>query len=129
MIREVQKTDTVIYTIGLLSQENKKEAKRARKVLEQIASASGGLAYFPENVDDVHNICEQAAHDIRNQYILAYYSSNTRRHGTFPAVTVAAIPPHGRGKLTARTPNGYYPPIQNASAAGNCRRDEASSSR
>src|SRR6267378_4236849 len=32
MIREIQKTDTVIYTIGLLSQENKKEAKRARKV-------------------------------------------------------------------------------------------------
>src|SRR6266403_766608 len=46
MIREVQKTDTVIYTIGLLSQENKKEAKRARKALEQIAAASGGLAYF-----------------------------------------------------------------------------------
>src|SRR4029077_8589429 len=43
MIREVQKTDTVIYTIGLLSQENRKEAKRARKALEQIAAASGGL--------------------------------------------------------------------------------------
>ncbi|PYT40563.1 MAG: hypothetical protein DMG45_16645, partial [Acidobacteria bacterium] len=56
MIREIQKTDTVIYTIGLLGQENKKEAKRARKVLEQISAASGGLAYFPENVDDVHNI-------------------------------------------------------------------------
>ncbi len=68
MIREVQKTDTVIYTIGLLSQESKKEAKRARKALEQISTASGGLAFFPENVDDVHNICEQVAHDIRNQY-------------------------------------------------------------
>ncbi len=64
MIREVQKTDTVIYTIGLLGQENKKEAKRARKALEQIASASGGLAFFPENVDDVHSICEQVAHSL-----------------------------------------------------------------
>ncbi|OLC84575.1 MAG: hypothetical protein AUH66_00590 [Acidobacteria bacterium 13_1_40CM_4_57_6] len=119
MIREVQKTDTVIYTIGLLGQENKKEAKRARKVLEQIAAASGGLAYFPENVDDVHNICEQVAHDIRNQYILAYYSSNTRRDGTFRAVTVDVIPPRGRGKLVARTRNGYYAPAEKASAAGN----------
>ncbi len=119
MIREVQKTDTVIYTIGLLGQENKKEAKRARKVLEQIAAASGGLAYFPENVDDVHNICEQVAHDIRNQYILAYYSSNTRRDGTFRAVTVDVIPPRGRGKLVARTRNGYYAPVEKASAAGN----------
>src|SRR5437867_7335417 len=40
MIREIQKTDTVIYTIGLLGQDNKKEAKRALKVLEQISAAS-----------------------------------------------------------------------------------------
>src|SRR6266481_5471999 len=121
MIREVQKTDTVIYTIGLLGQENKKEAKRARKALEQIAAASGGLAYFPENVDDVHNICEQVAHDIRNQYILAYYPSNTRRDGTFRAIQVEVIPPRGRGKLIARTRNGYYAPMEKgtATAAGN----------
>ncbi len=119
MIREVQKTDTVIYTIGLLGQENKKEAKRARKALEQIAAASGGLAYFPENVDDVHSICEHVAHDIRNQYILAYYPSNTRRDGTFRAVTVEVIPPRGRGKLVARTRNGYYAPSESPTASGN----------
>src|SRR5216683_1482592 len=119
MIREVQKTDTVIYTIGLLGQENRKEAKRARKVLEQIAAASGGLAYFPENVDDVHNICEQVAHDIRNQYILAYYPTNTSRDGTFRAIHVEVIPPHGRGKLLARTRNGYYAPGGPSSASGN----------
>jgi Ca-activated chloride channel homolog len=117
LIREIQKTDTVIYTIGLLGQENKKEAKRARKALEQIAAASGGLAYFPENVDDVHSICEQVAHDIRNQYILAYYPTNSRRDGTFRAVSVAVIPPHGRGKLVARTRNGYYAPLDKSSAA------------
>jgi Ca-activated chloride channel homolog len=119
MIREIQRTDTVIYTIGLLGQENKKEAKRARKALEQIAAASGGLAYFPENVDDVHSICEQVAHDIRNQYILAYYSTNTRRDGTFRSVAVDVIPPRGRGKLSARTRNGYYAPMDKPSAAGN----------
>src|SRR2546421_5473239 len=119
MIREVQKTDTVIYTIGLLGQENKKEAKRARKALEQISAASGGLACFPENVDDVHNICEHVAHDIRNQYILAYYPTNTRRDGTFRAIQVEVIPPHGRGKLVARTRNGYYAPGAASSAAGN----------
>jgi len=119
MIREVQKTDTVIYTIGLLGQENRKEAKRARKALEQIAAASGGLAFFPENVEDVHNICEQVAHDIRNQYILAYYPTNTSRDGTFRAIHVEVIPPHGRGKLLARTRNGYYAPSGASSASGN----------
>jgi Ca-activated chloride channel homolog len=109
-IREIQKTDTVIYTIGLLSEESKKNAKRAKRALEQIAQASGGLSYFPENVEDVHNICEQVAHDIRNQYTLAYYPTNTKRDGTFRAVQVEVIPPRGRGKLVARTRNGYYAP-------------------
>jgi Ca-activated chloride channel homolog len=119
MIREVQKTDTVIYTIGLLGQENKKEAKSARKALMQIAAASGGLAFFPENVDDVHHICEQVAHDIRNQYVLAYYPTNIRRDGTFRAIQVEVIPPRGHGKLIARTRNGYYAPTEKASAAAN----------
>jgi Ca-activated chloride channel homolog len=118
-IREVQKTDTVIYTIGLLSQESKKNAKRAKKALEDIARASGGLSYFPENVEDVHNICLQVAHDIRNQYTLAYYPSNSRRDGTFRAVSVEVIPPRGRGKLVARTRNGYYAPSSPSPASGN----------
>jgi VWFA-related protein len=109
-IREVQKTDTVIYTIGLLSEESKKNAKRAKRALEQIAQASGGISYFPENVEDVHTICEQVAHDIRNQYTLAYYPTNTRRDGTFRSVQVDVIPPRGRGRLVARTRNGYYAP-------------------
>src|ERR1700674_4933165 len=118
-LREIQRTDTVIYTIGLLSEESKKNSKRAKKALEQIALASGGLAFFPENVDDVHNICEQVARDIRNQYTLAYYPTNTKRDGTFRTVQVEVIPPRGRGKLVARTRNGYYAPSGgNSSASG-----------
>src|SRR5271154_5577491 len=109
-IREIQKTDTVIYTIGLLSEESKKNAKRAKRALEDIAKASGGLAFFPENVADVKDICENVAHDIRNQYTLAYYPTNTKRDGTFRTVQVDIIPPRGRGKLSARTRNGYYAP-------------------
>jgi len=116
-IKEIQKTDTVIYTIGLLSEESKKNAKRAKRALEQIALASGGLAFFPENVGDVHNISMQVAHDIRNQYTLAYYPTNTKRDGTFRAVQVEVIPPHGRGKLVARTRNGYYAPNASTAAA------------
>lgn len=117
-IREIQRTDTVIYTIGLLSQESKKSAKKARRALEDIARASGGVAYFPENVEDVHNICQQVAHDIRNQYTLAYYPTNDKRDGTFRTVNVEVIPPRGRGKLVARTRNGYYAP-SDAPTSGN----------
>lgn len=117
-LREIQKTDTVIYTIGLLGQENKKSAKTARKALIAIAQASGGVAYFPENVEDVHAICEQVAHDIRHQYTLAYYPSNSARDGTFRSVHVDVIPPRGHGKLIARTRNGYYAPGGSSAASG-----------
>jgi Ca-activated chloride channel homolog len=109
-IREIQRTNTVIYTIGLLGDEAKKSKSKAKKALVQIAQASGGLAFFPENVDDVHAICEQVAHDIRNQYTLGYYPSNDKRDGSYRSVQVDVIPPRGRGKLVARTRNGYYAP-------------------
>src|ERR1700675_2013501 len=101
-LRKIQKTSTVIYTIGLLGQENKRSAKNAKKALAEIAQASGGLAFFPENVEDVHSICEQVARDIRNQYTLAYYPSNTKRDGTYRTVQVEVIPPRGRGNLVGR---------------------------
>jgi Ca-activated chloride channel homolog len=117
-LREIQKTSTVIYTIGLLGQENKRSAKNAKKALSEIALASGGLAFFPENVDDVHAICEQVAHDIRHQYTLAYYPSNGAKDGTFRAVRVDVIPPRGHGKLVARTRNGYYAPTASSGVSG-----------
>jgi Ca-activated chloride channel homolog len=109
-VREIQRTNTVIYTIGLLGEEKGKNKAKAKKALQQIATASGGLAFFPESVDDVHNICEQVAHDIRNQYTLGYYPTNDRRDGSYRSVQVDIIPPRGRGKLVARTRNGYYSP-------------------
>jgi Ca-activated chloride channel homolog len=109
-VREIQRTNTVIYTIGLLGEEKGKNKTKAKKALQQIATASGGLAFFPESVDDVHNICEQVAHDIRNQYTLGYYPTNDRRDGSYRSVQVDIIPPRGRGKLVARTRNGYYSP-------------------
>jgi Ca-activated chloride channel homolog len=117
-LREIQKTSTVIYTIGLLGQENKRSAKTAKKALTEIAQASGGLAFFPENVDDVHAICEQVAHDIRHQYTLAYYPSNGAKDGTFRTVHVDVIPPRGRGKLVARTRNVYYAPTASSGVSG-----------
>jgi VWFA-related protein len=113
-IREIQKSNVVIYTIGLFSDEDKKNRKKATRALKEIADASGGVAYFPENVEDVHNICEQVAKDIRNQYTLTYYPANARKDGTYRAVQVEIIPPRGRGKLSARTRNGYYAPIEPA---------------
>jgi VWFA-related protein len=118
-VHEVQQSDAVIYAIGLLGEENKRSAKRARKALEEITQASGGLAFFPEGVNDTESICTQIAHDIRNQYTLGYYPSNTSKDGGYRAVQVDVTPPRGRGKLTVRTKPGYYAPRGSASNGGN----------
>lgn len=108
VLLEAQQSEASIYAVGLFSEDDKKKRRSTIKELRGLAEATGGLAYFPEGLLDVENICTQIAHDIRNQYTLAYYSTNSRRDGTFRAVRVDVNPPKGRGKLFVRTRSGYY---------------------
>ncbi len=111
-VQEAQRSDAVIYAIGLFSDDdlkhNRGEMKKARRALTELSTATGGLAFFPENVDDTQAICAQIAHDIRDQYTLAYYPTNTAQDGTFRNVLVTVAQQRGAGKLTVRTRLGYY---------------------
>jgi VWFA-related protein len=90
---------------------------RAAKILEKVAESTGGKAFFPKSLDEVGETCVQIARDIRNQYTLAYYPTNTRKDGTFRAVRVDAMASDGRSKLAVRTRPGYYAPKGNPPAA------------
>ncbi len=122
-LEEAQRSDALIYAIGLFSDEdlkhNRTEMKKARKALTDLADATGGLAFFPETVDDTEAICQQIAHDIRNQYTLGYYSTNAAQDGTFRSVQVVLNSPRSLGKLSVRTRNGYYARKAPTPAAGN----------
>lgn len=111
-VEQAQRNDAVIYAVGLFSDDdlkhNRRAMKKARGALSQLASATGGLAFFPEDAKDTESICTQIAHDIRNQYTLAYYSTNAAHDGTFRTVQVEVTPPKGAGKLSVRTRAGYY---------------------
>jgi VWFA-related protein len=110
-VEEAHKSGTVIYAVGLLNQEEKRAARRARRDLESLSTATGGAAYFPNSVEEVGAICTEIAHDIRNQYVLAYYPTNTAKDGTFRPVKVDLVkPPRNLGRLTVRTRVGYYAP-------------------
>ncbi len=111
-----QQSDAAIYAIGLFGEETSRERNRARRALLQLTQATGGVAYFPDSVEQVESICRQIAHDIRNQYTLAYYPSNTKRDGSFRTVNVVPIPPKGMGKLFVRTRTGYF--AQRGQSAG-----------
>jgi Ca-activated chloride channel homolog len=109
VIENAGHSNTVIYTIGLLGKDEKRKTKNnARRALVEMSEATGGVAFFPEEVSDTESICKEIAHDIRNQYTLGYYPTNSKRDGTFRTVRVEVTPPRGQGKLSVRTRTGYY---------------------
>ena len=120
-VEQAQRADAVIYAVGVFSDDDIKHdhraMKKARTALTDLATATGGLAFFPETADDAEAICTQIAHDIRNQYTLAYYPTNAAHDGTFRQVAVQVSAPHGAGKLSVRTRTGYYAP--RAPSSGN----------
>jgi Ca-activated chloride channel homolog len=113
-IRRVQNLGgPVVYTIGLLYDVNRPEAERARGDLENLAEETGGIAYFPQSVDDVNSIMADVARDIRNQYVLDYRSTKPAALGGYRTVRVEAASPNHK-RVIVRTKKGYYaqPPQQ-----------------
>ena len=106
LVRRLQETDTVIYAVGLLSADDRGSAKRATRAIRHLTHATGGAAYFPKSVDEVNEITQQIAQDIRNQYILAY--SPTR--GGAPGFRKIKVVLSGKKtrRLRVRHRPGYY---------------------
>jgi Ca-activated chloride channel homolog len=105
LVKLAQQDDVLIYAIGLLTDEEKREAKKARRALELLVESTGGQVFYPKDVSEVERIAHQVAHDIRNQYTIAYTPSNTALDGTFRQIKVVV---KGPGNPTARTRSGYY---------------------
>jgi Ca-activated chloride channel homolog len=119
--RVQQLSGPVIYTIGLLfgDEMDRGEVRRARRALELLSSETGGMAFFPRNIEQVDQIAAEVARDIRSQYTLGYHSTKPMNVPGFRKVEVVARS-KGMGKLDVRTRTGYYPsvrPRQTAQAA------------
>jgi Ca-activated chloride channel family protein len=110
LVRKAQQSDVLIYAIGILSEEEPREAKKAKRALHDLAMASGGMDYYPKNIEDVQEITPEVAHEIRNQYTIAYTPLNTDLDGTFRKITVTV---NASGRPTVRTRNGYYATASN----------------
>ena len=109
--RVQQLSGPVIYSIGLLFGDDDMshdDVKHARRVLEVLSSETGGMAFFPKNIEQVDQIAAEVARDIRNQYTLGYHSTKPTSEPGFRHVEVTAEG-QGRSKLIVRTRTGYYP--------------------
>lgn len=101
----------IVYAIGILDDAS---PKAARNALQTIATKTGGIAFLPKNEKETDKISARVAHDIRNQYAIAYKPDNPPAKGGYRTIRVEAKA-HGYKDLTVRTRNGYYAGQQRAS--------------
>ena len=106
------RSQAVIYAIGLVGAQ----AEENPDVLRRLCKDTGGLAFFPTQVQSVSEISAKIAHDLREQYTIGY-SPETRNGSSFRKVRVEVMAP-GLGKLRVRTRSGYFAGQQKLSVAG-----------
>lgn len=115
-IRAVQdETGPTIYSIGILGNEGKQH--RAKRALEALSLQTGGVAFFPKTLDEVDEISQAVARDIRNQYSITYKPTNPQTNGGYRTIKVVA---HGSGyrELDVRTKTGYFAGQQKTASSG-----------
>jgi Ca-activated chloride channel homolog len=104
-IEMATRADAIVYTIST----NISGMKGAGdKVLERIADATGGRAFFPFQMRDVSDAFLSIQEELRSQYAIAYKPANFIADGRYRTIEVV-----GPGKgMKVRTRKGYYAPKQ-----------------
>ncbi len=105
LVTRAQQSEVLIYAIGLLNEEERHEAKIAKRALDSLARESGGLAFYPKSLSEVDELTLQVAHELRNQYTIAYSPTVPEMDGSFRQIKVTV---NGPGRPLVRTRTGYY---------------------
>ena len=105
VVARANQSDVLIYAIGLFTEEERHEAAKAKRALRELTSETGGLAFYPKEVNEVQSIALEVARDIRSQYTIAYTPSVQALDGSYRQIKVTVNAP---GKCVVRTRSGYY---------------------
>jgi len=108
VLRMAEQTATLIYTVGIYEPD---DPDHNPGVLRGLSRATGGEAYFPAKINDVVDVCERIARDIRHQYTIGYVSTKAAESGGGVRRSIrvtAASAEHGR--LSVRARSGYVTP-------------------
>jgi Ca-activated chloride channel family protein len=100
-------SDSTVYTIGALENQPDGVRHEQRTILEQMAQATGGMAFFPSKVDDLNRIYEQIVGEVRAQYTIGYLSTNQKADGAWRKVEIKIARPDAKS-LRVRARRGYY---------------------
>lgn len=105
-IEMAQRAEVIVYTIS-----TNVTGTRARgdKILERIADATGGRAFFPFQITDVANAFVEIQDELRSQYALSYKPADFHTDGRYHTIEILAQNHKG---LRVRSRRGYYAPAQ-----------------
>jgi len=112
LLNRAQQDEVVVYAIGLLNEEEHREAKIAKRALDALTRESGGLSFYPKGVAEVDQLTLQIAHEIRNQYTIGYSPAVPAGDGSFRQIKVTV---NAAGHPMVRTRTGYYATPDSAS--------------
>jgi len=105
-IEMAQRAEAIIYTIST----NVSGTKGAGdKVLERIADATGGRAFFPFQIRDVANAFAEIQDELRSQYAVSYKPADFKADGHYRTIEIVA---NDRKNFRVRARRGYYAPLQ-----------------
>jgi Ca-activated chloride channel family protein len=114
IVTMVNQSSAIIYTMGIFDAN---DDDRNPRMLKQLSRISGGESFFPESLQKILPICQQIAHDIRNQYTISYAPANRKSDGTYRAIEVKARKTSTRGRLIVSTRAGYSAPLNPSPAS------------
>ncbi|MDQ2922283.1 MAG: VWA domain-containing protein [Acidobacteriota bacterium] len=108
--RLLKESDVVLYGIGILGGGDAGSAlgMEGQGTMDELASVSGGKAFFPRSTAEMDDIFEQIALELRHQYSIGYKPANFSNDGKWHKVKVKVTPPRGLPRLFVRTKEGYY---------------------
>jgi VWFA-related protein len=102
-IKMCQRAETIVYTI---STDTGPSRDKGDIVLQQIADATGGQAFFPTRMEDVAQGFHHIEVELRSQYSLVYVPANFKQDGSFRTIYLQCLDP----RYSVRAKKGYFAP-------------------
>jgi VWFA-related protein len=110
-IEAAQKTDTVIHVLRLADEPfyfGMGMGYSGASVARRLAEETGGREVEVRSEKSLDKAFDLISEELRSQYVLGYYPTNTRRDGTFRKIKVEA----NRPDTHLLTRKGYYAPVR-----------------
>lgn len=104
-IEMAERAEVIIYAI---STDDSGLILRGDKVLQRLAEATGGRAFFPFKMKDIKNSFAAIEDELRSQYVVSYHPADFEADGRFRPIEITAL----KKDLQVRARKGYYAPRQ-----------------